>query len=160
MTIGEKILEIRKAKDLNQEELAEKVNVTRQTISNWETDNTVPDFYQAIELCKALGIDIHELADITGFVSYDEQITLSLDDVLSIMLGRIKNEISTLSFETWFKELKISKLNKERIVIEVPESIHRKILSKNDDYKKMIINIINDITKQNIHEVIFIEKKS
>ena len=36
MSLGEKILKLRKQKGLSQEELGEKVKVTRQTISNWE----------------------------------------------------------------------------------------------------------------------------
>lgn len=37
---------------MSQEQLAEKINVTRQTISNMETNQTVPDLYQAPELTK------------------------------------------------------------------------------------------------------------
>lgn len=36
MDLGNKLIELRKSKKLSQEELAEKINVSRQTISNWE----------------------------------------------------------------------------------------------------------------------------
>lgn len=37
MNIGDMILKLRKEKGLSQEEVAEKLNVTRQTVSKWET---------------------------------------------------------------------------------------------------------------------------
>ena len=40
---SEKLYELRKEKGFSQEELAEKLNVARQTISKWETGMTVPD---------------------------------------------------------------------------------------------------------------------
>ena len=44
MNIGEKIFELRKSRNLSQEEVAEKLNVTRQTVSKWETNQSTPDF--------------------------------------------------------------------------------------------------------------------
>ena len=43
MKLGEKILELRKRNNLSQEQLGEKINVTRQTISNWELNETAPN---------------------------------------------------------------------------------------------------------------------
>ena len=42
MTLGEKIIKMRKQKNLSQEDLAEQMGVTRQTISNWELNETNP----------------------------------------------------------------------------------------------------------------------
>lgn len=63
MEIGNKIYELRKNAKLSQEQLAEKVNVTRQTISNWELGQTIPDISQAKEISKIFSISIDELAD-------------------------------------------------------------------------------------------------
>ena len=41
--LGEKILKMRKEHNLSQEQLAEKLNVSRQTISNWENGKFYPD---------------------------------------------------------------------------------------------------------------------
>ena len=49
--LGEKLLELRKAKNLSQEEVAEKLNVTRQTVSKWETNQSTPDFDKIVPLC-------------------------------------------------------------------------------------------------------------
>ena len=43
MSIGKNILNLRKKNGLSQEQLGEKVNVTRQTISNWELQETAPN---------------------------------------------------------------------------------------------------------------------
>ena len=43
MTLGEKIQKLRKQNGFSQEELAEKVTVTRQTISKWELNQSEPD---------------------------------------------------------------------------------------------------------------------
>lgn len=61
MELGEKILELRKKINFSQEELAEKVNVTRQTISKWELGETCPDIKQAKELSKIFSISLDEM---------------------------------------------------------------------------------------------------
>ncbi len=43
MKIGERLRDARVACGLTQERAAEKINVSRQTISNWETERTYPD---------------------------------------------------------------------------------------------------------------------
>ena len=50
MAIGNRIYELRKSQKLSQEKLAEKIGVTRQTISNWELNESSPDLKQAKEL--------------------------------------------------------------------------------------------------------------
>lgn len=61
MTIGQRIMNYRKAKNLSQEEVAEKLNVTRQTISKWETNLSTPDFDKIIPLCELFEISSEEL---------------------------------------------------------------------------------------------------
>lgn len=63
MEIGNKIVELRKKNRLSQEELAEKVGVTRQTISKWELAETSPDLKQAKKLSKLFNISLDELVD-------------------------------------------------------------------------------------------------
>lgn len=63
MKLGEKILELRKKNGLSQEQLGEKINVTRQTISNWELGETSPNPEQLKLLSKTLKISIDELLD-------------------------------------------------------------------------------------------------
>ena len=59
--LGEKIINERKNHKLSQEELAEMVGVTRQTISNWELNETSPDLKQAQKLSDIFNISMDEL---------------------------------------------------------------------------------------------------
>lgn len=59
--LGERLFKLRKDKKLSQEEVAEKLNVTRQTISKWETDQSMPDFDKVVPLCELYGITPDEL---------------------------------------------------------------------------------------------------
>lgn len=63
MNLGENILKERKKCGLSQEQLGEKVGVTRQTISNWELGETAPNPEQLKLLSKALNISIDKLLD-------------------------------------------------------------------------------------------------
>jgi transcriptional regulator with XRE-family HTH domain len=63
MSLGKNILTLRKKNGLSQEQLGEKVNVTRQTISNWELDETAPNPEQLKLLSKALQVSIDTLVD-------------------------------------------------------------------------------------------------
>ena len=49
--LGEKIISERKKCKLSQEDLTEKLGITRQTISNWELNETSPDLKQDSKLC-------------------------------------------------------------------------------------------------------------
>ena len=61
MTIGERLLKLRKEKNISQEELANVLDVSRQTISKWETDQTTPDFDKIVPLCEYFNITSDEL---------------------------------------------------------------------------------------------------
>ena len=63
MALGQNILESRKKNGLSQEQLGEKVNVTRQTISNWELEETAPNPEQLKLLSKALNVSVDDLID-------------------------------------------------------------------------------------------------
>lgn len=63
MNLGEKIVSLRKKNNLSQEELAEKLGVTRQTISKWELEETTPDINQAKKLSKLFNISLDELTN-------------------------------------------------------------------------------------------------
>lgn len=63
MSIAKNIYNLRKKINLSQESLAEKIGVTRQTISNWESGVSTPDLKQSKELSKIFNVTIDELAD-------------------------------------------------------------------------------------------------
>ena len=61
MSLGERLLQYRKSINISQDQLAEKIGVTRQTISKWETDQSTPEFNKIEPLCKVFGITTDEL---------------------------------------------------------------------------------------------------
>ena len=61
MNLGERLLEFRKSKNLSQEEVAEKLNVSRQTVSKWESNASTPDFKKIVPLCDLFEISTDEL---------------------------------------------------------------------------------------------------
>ncbi len=76
MTLGENIYTLRKKTGLSQEQLGEQVKVTRQTISNWELNETSPNTEQLKLLSKAFNISIDELLD---------------NDIKTILVEKISN---------------------------------------------------------------------
>ena len=56
MTFGEKLQALRKAQGLSQEELAQRINVSRQALSKWESGASVPDTENVIALSRLFGV--------------------------------------------------------------------------------------------------------
>lgn len=61
MTIGEKIAKLRCAKNISQEKLAEKISVSRQSVSKWEMDQALPQIDKVLLLCELFGVTADEL---------------------------------------------------------------------------------------------------
>ncbi len=62
MSIGKRISELRKQKNLSQEYIAEKLGVSRQAVSKWEQDLSAPDTYNLIALAELLGVTVEYIA--------------------------------------------------------------------------------------------------
>lgn len=63
MNLGNSLFQARKKNGLSQEEVAEKLGVSRQTISNWETDETLPDICQSKKLALLYHLSLDELIE-------------------------------------------------------------------------------------------------
>ena len=63
MNLGESLFGARKNKGLTQEAVAEKLGVSRQTVSKWETGETLPDIRQSKRLAALCGVTLDELID-------------------------------------------------------------------------------------------------
>ena len=61
MKIGKRIREYRKIYNLSQEQLADKIFVSRQTVSNWENDKTYPDIQIIVSLSILFNVSLDEL---------------------------------------------------------------------------------------------------
>lgn len=63
MNLGENLLKARKRMSLSQEDVAEKLGVSRQTISKWELDETLPDIRQSKKLATLYKLSLDELIE-------------------------------------------------------------------------------------------------
>ena len=74
MKLGENLFQARKKKGLSQEAVAEKLGVSRQTISKWETDETLPDIRQAKKLAVLYGLTLDELIEFDADVQEIQEV--------------------------------------------------------------------------------------
>ena len=82
MSIGERISELRKAKNISQGELAKAMDVTRQAVSKWENDQMAPDSLRLIKLADLLETDIEYLA--TGRRNYGRRPPVVIKEVETV----------------------------------------------------------------------------
>ena len=61
MTLGERIVELRNAKAISQQELADEMEVSRQSVSKWETGTSTPDLDKLMKLADYFDITLDEL---------------------------------------------------------------------------------------------------
>ena len=63
MIFADKLIQLRKKAGWSQEELAEQMNVSRQSVSKWEGDETIPDIRQAKKMAVQYHLSLDELID-------------------------------------------------------------------------------------------------
>jgi len=80
MKFGDNLKIIRKNKKMSQEQLAEKVGVSRQSVSKWETGEAYPEMNNILELCKIFNCKINDLVhtDMSDISSLDEEIVMNV----------------------------------------------------------------------------------
>lgn len=120
MTIGEKIISLRKKYNFTQEKLAEKIDISRRTLSSWEGDITSPDLKQASILAKIFKISLDEL--VSNNVEFECKDNLKNKQIFSKLI----NKTAYLNFDDEFLDLDIN-------LFDTPV----KILSINDDFIKI-----------------------
>jgi len=87
MNFNEKLIELRKSKGLSQDELGQKLGVSRQTISKWELAQSYPDFQRLVSLSDYFGIPLDALVkdidvqDVRDKNLSEKQLSVIYDDV-------------------------------------------------------------------------------
>ncbi len=61
MDFSEKLIALRKSRNLTQEQLAEKLNVSRQSVSKWESGQVIPDAEKLVEVSKIFDVSLDTL---------------------------------------------------------------------------------------------------
>ncbi len=81
---------------------------------------------------------------------------MNVDILWSKFLAEVKDDLTSLSYDTWFKDTQLYKLSNGKAYIIVPMPIHKKHLA--DNYSDLILNHLNDITGTNF-ELVFLLKE-
>lgn len=118
MNLGENLFQARKKKGLSQEAVAEKLGVSRQTISKWETDETLPDIRQAKKLAVLYGLTLDELIefdadvqDIQEVINKTTEETVNKVDWTKIwaekypILARYQDEVDVAGYEEQLQKM-------------------------------------------------------
>ena len=97
--IGKFVAEKRKAKNLTQLQLAERLYVTDRAVSKWECGRSLPDSSIMLELCEVLGISVNEL--LTGeelkMETYNKQAEENLIQMIKFTITNKKAELILLN---------------------------------------------------------------
>ena len=80
MGLGNSLFEARKKSGMSQEEVAQKLGVSRQTISKWELDETLPDIRQSKKLATLYHLTLDELIDFDVDVKAIEEAVEKTDE--------------------------------------------------------------------------------
>jgi len=131
MEFGEKLTALRKSRELTQEQLAEELNVSRQSVSKWETGQAIPEAETLLELSRAFDVtldyllkpsQIDELSVKTEILEQQQQQMLARERRRTWILQRILYSIgiyllffaisfiSNYYFEFWNKSVIFSEL--------------------------------------------------
>jgi len=158
MRFGDNLRQIRKNKKMSQEQLAEKVNVTRQSVSKWENGESYPEMNNILELCKIFNCKLNDLVytDMPDVSSLDEEIVSNvvkfnekkqkevktLSNVISLI-----GKIGAIVLKVAIPFIILSMLLVPYIISNV-EVRNNEIVFKTDDIKIIIENKIE------IHDII------
>ena len=126
MNLGNNLFQARKKAGLSQESVAEKLGVSRQTISKWETDETIPDIYQTKKLAKLYNLTLDELIDFDIDIKEIEEIIKNTDE---------EKESKINWTNAWSKKYPVLKNYTQQVDISKYSTIIRKLLnSLKDNY--------------------------
>jgi transcriptional regulator with XRE-family HTH domain len=81
LNIGDKIIQLRKQLNLSQNELAEKINVSRTIIGNYERNTNLPSIEILLKMAKTFNVTIDYLIGEGEFSSYDKEIIKRIEDI-------------------------------------------------------------------------------
>lgn len=121
MNLGDHLMQARKKAGLSQEVVAEKLGVSRQTISKWETDETVPDIYQSKKLAKLYHLSLDELIEFDVDLKEIEHIIKNTDE---------KKEAKVDWTNAWSKKYPVLATYQQVVNIDGYASVIRKMLEQ------------------------------
>ncbi len=99
MRFGDNLKNLRKLKNISQEELGERVGVSRQSVSKWESGAAYPEMTNILILCKIFNCKINDLLSekIEDFDSFDEEVKMNVVKFASVKQKKMKTLTKILS---------------------------------------------------------------
>lgn len=121
MTLGEKLLYLRKTKGLSQEQLAAEITVSRQAVSKWELGESMPDTANVIQLTKIFDVSadflLNEEVDIPIGARAGEE--TEQDVIYSILKNELKDDSDQLALKMFQTRAKNKSPRRWLVLIEV-----------------------------------------
>ena len=147
MKFGDNLKLIRKRKNMSQEELADKVNVSRQSVSKWENGEAYPEMNNILELCKIFNCKINDLVhvDMSDIDSLDEDIVMKVVKFNEEKQKRVKSLSNIISL--------IGNIGKIVMIVAIPFVIVAMVLVPYIISNVEIVDNKVELTSDNIEVV-------
>ncbi len=99
MKFGDKLIKLRKGRGLSQEDLASMLNVSRQSVSKWESNNTYPETDKIVQICNIFDCSMDSLIDesIVDIEQNERKSKSNFNIMIDSLLGFITKTINMLS---------------------------------------------------------------
>ena len=126
MTIGEKIAHLRISSNISQERLARSLNVSRQSISKWESDESVPQIDKILEICSLFKISTDELLHDDVIIHRGKNFKTE-EEIQTKYFGTtpIKSVVSLVgSSLTQHIHSKKKDIDQKLLSVKIPEEVH------------------------------------
>ena len=90
--LGQRINELRTSRNWSQVDLAKKLNITKQTVSNWENENIQPSIHMLIQLSNLFGVTTDYLLGLENITTLNvDGLPLAVISHLSQIISDLKN---------------------------------------------------------------------
>lgn len=122
MKFGENLKALRKKSKMSQDELAEKVMVSRQSVSKWENGESYPEMNNILQLCKIFRCDINDLVNdaIIDINSLDEEVKMSVVKLKKEQQRKMKGLSKAIAI--------IAKVGKILVYVSIPAVVASMII--------------------------------
>lgn len=149
--LGEKLMKLRKKYGYSQQTLADELDVTRQTISNWECGQGAPTIDKAMQLAEIYHMSLDDLVGETVDVVVKEESKVTSTRLLKRLEGKMV-KLSCFDMERWIEmgfdfgysdTVKVLEVTDEWIRIEYQRTKANHLLKKETVIKLVDINVIN-----------------
>lgn len=146
MQIGQVIKKYRKAKEMTQEEMANRLGVTAPAVNKWENGNSMPDITLLAPIARLLGISLDTL------LAFQEELTDNeINELIQELRGKLKREEFHQVF-LWAKKQMEQYPDCERMHLYMATVLNGECLEKgieNEQYEKYLLGVNERLLKSN-----------